>query len=85
MDTVWITSGSEKVVNSTSFFVNSVIFQSIVDNRAKRPKKWKITPKPVVNSDMSLLKLASSCRPHPLPWILQTPQIQISNLRSVHN
>src|SRR5436190_11966678 len=85
IETVWITSRPEKVVNSSSFFVDSVIFQSIVDYRAKRAKKGKITPKPIINGDMSFLKLAGSCRPHPLPWILQTPQIQVSDLRSVHN
>ena len=73
MNTVWITSRSEEIVNSASFFVDPVVFQSIINNRAKRSKEWKVAPKPIVNGDMCLLKLPGSRRPHPLPWILQTP------------
>ena len=84
MNTVWITSRSEEIMNSASFFVDTVIFHSIINNRAKRSKESKVAPKPVVNGDVSLLKLAGPRRPHPLPWILQTPQIQVADLGSVH-
>ena len=78
-NTVWITSRS-KIVNSPSFFAESAVFHSTIDNCTKNPKEWNIAPKVVVNGDMSLLKLAGSCRRYPFPWILQTPQIKIPDL-----
>jgi hypothetical protein len=72
-------------MDSSTVFVDPVLFQRIINDCTKRPEKRKIAPKSVINRYMSLLELPGSRGPHPFSWILQTPQIQIADLRPVHN
>ena len=77
-----VASCAEQVV-ATGVVCVAAVADGVRDERDHRPQERKVAPQAVADGDVRTVELPGTARPEPLPRIVQRPQVEIDDLRTV--